>query len=115
MRRSIKPATKRLPAWGAFCIRQNILNILSPKKYPHEISAVFHTAIPSADQPMNQRTGIRISPAGMETIVRSTGMMRHSASRGHAAHRYIHGTAGPKERNFSLLPNTFSMIGSPPQ
>ncbi|MFR0942593.1 MAG: hypothetical protein ACLSF2_09715 [Butyricicoccus sp.] len=47
-----------------------MLRIFSLKKYPNEMSAVFHTAMPAADQPTNHLTGIRSSPAGMETMVR---------------------------------------------
>ena len=56
------------------------MSILSLNRYPAEMSAVFHAAMPMADQPTNHLTGMRMRPAGMETIVRSIGMMRQSAS-----------------------------------
>lgn len=40
-----------------------MLRIFSLKKYPNEMSAVFHTVMPAADQPTNHLTGIRSSPA----------------------------------------------------
>ena len=64
-----------------------MLRIFSLKKYPNEMSAVFHTVMPAADQPTNHLTGIRSSPAGMETMVRIHGITRMIASPRHAVRR----------------------------
>src|SRR5699024_7175706 len=98
---------------GAFY--NTMVNIFSLKKYPNEINTVFQTPMPSADQPTNHLTGMRMSPAGMDTIVRSTGIIRHSASPRPCCASIYSWQRRTKERNFSLLPNSFSMIGSPPQ